>query len=132
MTIVDDQIATIGSVNFSSRSWTHDSELMVLFGGTGGTVPINEGEGDDNVARRVRCMRWMRHLGETSGAISRWPDALEPWKRLPSDGARVRPWTPTVNLLRQPERIGGLIDPAGTNLMLSEYLLAYSAVLDPG
>lgn len=134
MTIVDDRVATIGSLNFSNRSWTHDSEIIVSFAGTDGAVTISQGDtGDDadnNIVRRVRMMRWSRHLGRAAEVVSKLPDALGLWRSIPPT-ARVKPWTPPVNPLRPVEPMGGLVDPEGSDQMLSDYLLTYSTVLDP-
>ena len=114
MTIVDDAVATVGSVNFSNRSATHDSEIMISFGGNGGTVPV-EVYVDENIARKVRLMRWSRHLGQSPQQITDLPNAFARWRKLPSN--RVRPWVPKLNTL----------DP----VTYQAYLKAYSLVFDP-
>jgi phosphatidylserine/phosphatidylglycerophosphate/cardiolipin synthase-like enzyme len=97
MTIVDDQAVTVGSVNFSRRSWTHDSEVMVVLGGEGGNVPV-ESSWNDNIALKVRLLRWARHLGQDPGQITALPDAIARWQSIPRS-ARVRPWRPSLNLM---------------------------------
>jgi phosphatidylserine/phosphatidylglycerophosphate/cardiolipin synthase-like enzyme len=116
MTIADDQVVTVGSVNFSRRSWTHDSEVMVSLGGNGGTVPIDF-QGSGSIAHKVRLMRWARHLGLAPTAIDRWPDALAAWQKVPS-ASHVRPWKPS------------LINPLGPRT-LEVYKKVYDVVVDP-
>ena len=115
MTIVDDEIATVGSVNFSRRSWTHDSEVMASFGGTGGTVPVNLEQGNGSIVRKVRLMRWARHLNQAPAQIDRWPDALARWRNPQSN--HLRAWRPSLNLL----------DPITEPV----YQKTYDLVLDP-
>ena len=95
MTIADDAIATVGSVNFSNRSWYHDSELMLSIGGPGGRVS-GAGQSSGDVALKVRMMRWCRHLGQSPSQIPQFQDALVRWRSLPS-GSFVRPWYPFAN-----------------------------------
>lgn len=111
MTIVDDAIATVGSVNFSNRSWTHDSEIMILFGGNGGYVPVDSYV-DRNIARNVRLMRWSRHLGQSPGDIYQVSTALAYWRKITSN--HLRPWTPAA--------------PSGR---WKAYQPAYTLVFDP-
>jgi phosphatidylserine/phosphatidylglycerophosphate/cardiolipin synthase-like enzyme len=114
MTIVDDAVATVGSVNFSNRSATHDSEIMISFGGTGGSVPV-DAYVDVNIARKVRLMRWSRHLNQSPQQLSALSDAYARWRKLTSN--HVRPWAPQLNTL----------DP----VTYQAYLKAYSSILDP-
>jgi phosphatidylserine/phosphatidylglycerophosphate/cardiolipin synthase-like enzyme len=110
MTIADDAVVTIGSVNFSRRSHTHDSEIMVTMGG-----PASPGSAVD-IALQVRADRLARHLGTTPAAPPKLPDAIAALRRLPST-AKIRPWTPPPSTLGPKER--------------AVYRTAYDLVLDP-
>lgn len=97
MTIADDTVATVGSVNFSRRSHTHDSEIMAVFGGPAG------GDSEIDIALRVRADRWAGHLGVAPGDPPPLADAVAAFRRLPR-GALIRPWTPVPNTLSPAER----------------------------
>jgi phosphatidylserine/phosphatidylglycerophosphate/cardiolipin synthase-like enzyme len=98
MTIVDDQVVTVGSVNFSNRSWTHDSEVMLSIGGLGGVVLSVDSPPSASIAQQVRLLRWSRHLGQATDKVLPLPDALALWASLPRT-SRVRRWTPSLNLM---------------------------------
>ncbi|NUR28232.1 MAG: hypothetical protein HOV83_20725 [Catenulispora sp.] len=110
MTIADDAIVTVGSVNFSRRSHTHDSEIMATFGGPAG------GDANLDIALRIRADRWARHLGTKTGDPPPLPDALAAFRRLTST-ARIRTWAPMPNTL--------------TPAVRAVYRRAYDIVFDP-
>jgi len=110
MTIADDAIVTMGSVNFSRRSHSHDSEVMATLGG-----PISPDSNVD-IALQVRADRWARHLGVKPKEPPKIEDALAAFRRLPST-ARIRPWIPVASAMTAVER--------------AIYQRAYNAVLDP-
>jgi phosphatidylserine/phosphatidylglycerophosphate/cardiolipin synthase-like enzyme len=110
MTIADDVIVTMGSVNFSRRSHTHDSEIMATLGG-----PLSPDSKMD-IALKVRADRWARHLGTKPGNPPRLEDAIAAFRRLPGT-ARIRPWTPVASAMSAVER--------------AIYLRAYDIVIDP-
>ena len=94
--IADDAIVTMGSVNFSRRSHTHDSEIMATLGG-----PISVDSVD--IALQVRADRWGRHLGVKPKDPPKIEDALASFRRLPST-ARIRSWTPVASTMTPAER----------------------------
>jgi phosphatidylserine/phosphatidylglycerophosphate/cardiolipin synthase-like enzyme len=98
MTIADDAVATVGSVNFSRRSWSHDSEIMATLCGPKST------DGNESIALDIRINRWSRHLGRPRTDLARLPDALAIWRRLPST-ALVRAWTPLADKMSKSERL---------------------------
>jgi phosphatidylserine/phosphatidylglycerophosphate/cardiolipin synthase-like enzyme len=98
-TIADDIVATVGSVNFSRRSATHDSEIQIALGGS--TTTEN---GRSPLGREIRIRRWARHLGVSRERLMEIPDGLALWKRLPLT-ALVRSWTPTPNTMTAEERL---------------------------
>lgn len=84
--IVDDEVVTVGSVNFSNRSMYHDTEILAAVGG--------DAEDDDQPkshAARVRLTRWSRHLGVARQSILRIEDGIARWKALPTT-ALVKAW----------------------------------------
>jgi phosphatidylserine/phosphatidylglycerophosphate/cardiolipin synthase-like enzyme len=71
--IVDDVWATVGSNNFNTRSWTHDSELVaaVLDSERDGRAPVDPaglGDGARGLARRLRLELMREHLDRTDDA----------------------------------------------------------------
>jgi phosphatidylserine/phosphatidylglycerophosphate/cardiolipin synthase-like enzyme len=53
MTIVDDEFAVVGSMNYNRRSWTHDSEVVAAIHDT------LEGDGKAyHFAHRLRIASW--------------------------------------------------------------------------
>ncbi len=79
--VVDDVWTTVGSNNFNTRSWTHDSELVVaiLDGERDGRAPADPaglGDGARSVARRLRLELMGEHLGFADGAGE--ADLLDP------------------------------------------------------
>ena len=110
MTIADDIVVTMGSVNFSRRSHSHDSEVMATMGG-----PVAPGS-TVSIALQVRADRLARHLGVRPSEPPPLADAIAALRRLPST-ARIRPWTPVPSALGPTER--------------SFYNTAYNVVLDP-
>lgn len=92
MTIADDLIVTVGSVNFSRRSHTHDSEIMATFCG-----PVSP-DSKVEIALQVRTERWARHLGTKPTDSQPLPDTIAAFRRPPST-ARVRAWTPAPSAL---------------------------------
>ena len=65
--VVDDVWATVGSNNFNTRSWTHDSELLVAIldeerDGRAPEDPAGLGDGARGVARRLRLELMREHL----------------------------------------------------------------------
>lgn len=106
--IVDDTATMLGSMNFSNRSLTHDSEIMVTLAG--------DASDDDQpaaVAARLRLRRWARHLGVRSGEIETIGDGLAAWRRLRST-ALVRNWTPLTTPMSEGQKKDHrlLFDPA--------------------
>jgi len=102
MTIVDDIVATVGTVNFNNRSWTHDSEVLLTFGGSGGTVPVTwsgrvDGQINDNIVLKTRLMRWARHLDVSAETIVDWKVALTCWRKGQTNKVTrwEQPYTPT-------------------------------------
>lgn len=85
--LVDDAAASIGSVNFSNRSWYHDSEITAVVGGE-----ASDDAEPRAIAKRFRLARWSRHLGVDAKEIDNIQDAIHRWKELPRR-ALVRPWT---------------------------------------
>jgi phosphatidylserine/phosphatidylglycerophosphate/cardiolipin synthase-like enzyme len=99
--IIDDVWATVGSNNFNTRSWTHDSELVVAIldderDGRAPADPAGLGDGARGVARRLRLELMQEHLGLTDEASLLDPDraaqavraqatALDAWH---AEGAR--------------------------------------------
>lgn len=66
--VIDDVWATVGSNNFNTRSWTHDSELVcaVLDAERDGRAPADPGglgDGARGFARRLRLELMREHLG---------------------------------------------------------------------
>jgi hypothetical protein len=66
--VVDDVWAAVGSDNFNTRSWTHDSELTaaVLDSELDGRAPIDPGglgDGARRFARELRLAMMREHLG---------------------------------------------------------------------
>jgi phosphatidylserine/phosphatidylglycerophosphate/cardiolipin synthase-like enzyme len=98
LTIVDDVVAVVGSVNSSNRSWSHDSEVMLtLFdrSGPGGIDPSVW-----NSIRALRASIWQQHfkafstagppapLGNADEARFRWQNI---WLGRVTD-VQVRPY----------------------------------------
>lgn len=110
MTIADDAIVTIGSVNFSRRSHTHDSEIMATLGGPASA------DSNVDIALQVRADRWARHLGVKPKNPPKIEDAIAVFRRLPST-ALIRPWIPLPVAMSPVER--------------ALYQHAYDTVLDP-
>jgi hypothetical protein len=110
MTIADDVVVTMGSVNFSRRSHTHDSEIMATMGG-----PVSP-QSEVDIALQLRADRLARHLGISPDPPAKLTDAIAALRRLPST-ARIRPWTPLPSTLSARERV--------------VYRTAYDLVFDP-
>jgi phosphatidylserine/phosphatidylglycerophosphate/cardiolipin synthase-like enzyme len=89
LTIVDDAAFCVGSVNFSRRSWYHDSESLITV--TNGAQPSDANAAP--LARALRISRWNEHLGGSRGAAPDPRQALGEWNAV-SGAARVRPWRP--------------------------------------
>jgi hypothetical protein len=108
LTLADDTVAAVGSVNFSNRSSTHDSEIMVTVAGD-----ANDADEPKGHAVRVRLERWSRHLGVRKSEILALGDALAKWGRVPST-ALVKPWTPSLTPLtaQQNQLYTRVFDPA--------------------
>ena len=66
--VVDDEVAIVGSVNFSRRSWTHDSEIDAVIVDDNGpgvaAVPATWG-----APRRLRVDLWTQHLRLPGAAL---------------------------------------------------------------
>ncbi|MCX7922991.1 MAG: phospholipase D-like domain-containing protein [Clostridia bacterium] len=90
LTLTDDEVVTIGSVNCSNRSWYHDSEILV-------TVTGKAADNDEprSLAARLRLERWSRHLGVAKREVLNIGDGIARWNRLPST-ALVQKWTPEM------------------------------------
>jgi hypothetical protein len=110
MTIADDAIVTMGSVNFSRRSHTHDSEIMTTMGG------LVSSDSKVDIAMQVRAERWARHLGDKPATARKLEDAIAGFRRLPGT-AKIRPWTPAPSTMSAVER--------------AIYRRAYDIVFDP-
>ncbi|SYX81728.1 phospholipase D-like domain-containing protein [Paenibacillus alvei] len=93
LTLADDKVATVGSVNCSNRSWYHDSEILM-------TVVGDAGDQDEPraFAARLRLERWSRHLGLGKKELLNIGDGISKWGRLPFT-ALVKPWMPLLNPL---------------------------------
>lgn len=95
--IMDDAFCTIGSMNFSRRSTTHDSELSLGF--------YEPNPGPDGFAKRLRLRLWQRHLDLPASEQYLIDDPLESiakvWSRIPSSPDEIRSpggnrWKPSV------------------------------------
>ncbi|MHC1558967.1 phosphatase domain-containing protein [Actinomycetospora sp. C-140] len=139
--IVDDVWATVGSNNFNTRSWTHDSELTAAILDTERDArepadPGGLGDGARGLARRLRLELMREHLGvpEAEDALLLDPDraaatvraradALDAWhaggERGPRPPGRLRRHVPGHEQVRLTLRRRWIIDPA------------YRMVLDP-
>ncbi|NMO88354.1 phosphatase domain-containing protein [Actinomycetospora sp. TBRC 11914] len=137
--VVDDVWATVGSNNFNTRSWTHDSELVaaVLDADRDGRAPADPaglGDGARGLARRLRLELMREHLGRPDDTDLLDPDraaetvraraeALDAWHLGGAEGprppGRLRRHVPGHEQVRLTLRRRWLIDPA------------YRMVLDP-
>jgi phosphatidylserine/phosphatidylglycerophosphate/cardiolipin synthase-like enzyme len=137
--VVDDVWATVGSNNFNTRSWTHDSELVaaVLDSERDGRAPADPaglGDGARGLARRLRLELMREHLDLPDDTDLLDPDhaaatvraraaALDAWHAGGAHGARppgrLRRHVPGHEQVRLTLRRRWLIDPA------------YRMVLDP-
>jgi phosphatidylserine/phosphatidylglycerophosphate/cardiolipin synthase-like enzyme len=88
--IVDDEFASIGSVNSGRRSWTHDSEVTAGIYDTGSSTVLKY-----RLAHKLRIELWQEHLGMQSpqGAaeLSDGVASAVHWLS-PPPFARVRPY----------------------------------------
>ncbi|WP_433766240.1 phospholipase D-like domain-containing protein [Pseudomonas putida] len=98
LSISDDAVAMVGSMNFSNRSATHDSEMMVTL-----TGDSNDADKPTAIAARLRLQRWTRHLGVRPGEIESISDGLAAWRR-PRSTALVRAWVPSATPLSTVQR----------------------------
>ncbi|MDF2975374.1 MAG: phospholipase D/Transphosphatidylase [Actinomycetospora sp.] len=137
--VVDDVWATVGSNNFNTRSWTHDSELVAAIldderDGRAPADPAGLGDGARGLARRLRLELMREHLDLTDDTELLDPDhaaaavraqvaALEAWH---ADGAsgprppgRLRRHAPAHDQVRLTRRRRWITGPA------------YRRVLDP-
>ncbi|PGU15604.1 phospholipase D-like domain-containing protein [Bacillus thuringiensis] len=107
LVLADDEVASIGSVNCSNRSWYHDSEILVTV-----TGESNDNDEPRALATRLRLERWSRHLGVTKSELLNINDGIARWSRLPSN-ALVQQWIPSQRpLLNEQNRIYDLfLDP---------------------
>jgi phosphatidylserine/phosphatidylglycerophosphate/cardiolipin synthase-like enzyme len=102
--VVDDVWVTVGSNNFNTRSWTHDSELAAAIldddrDGRAPADPAGLGDGARGVARRLRLELMREHLGLPDDADLLDPDraartvraqaaALDAWHAEGTHGPR--------------------------------------------
>lgn len=86
--IVDDIIASVGSVNCSNRSWFHDTEISAII-----KTENSEIDKKKSLALLLRLERWKRHLQINSSDILRISDGVAKWKTL-SSSALVKRWIP--------------------------------------
>ena len=102
--VIDDIWCTVGSNNFNTRSWTHDSELTtaILDEERDGRAPADPGglgDGARTFARRLRLELMREHLGLTDDAGILDPDhaaelvrtrsaALDAWHAAGAQGPR--------------------------------------------
>jgi phosphatidylserine/phosphatidylglycerophosphate/cardiolipin synthase-like enzyme len=137
--VVDDVWATVGSNNFNTRSWTHDSELVAAVldeerDGRAPEDPAGLGDGARGLARRLRLELMREHLGVADDADLLDPDraaetvrararALDAWHAGGAPGARppgrLRSHAPGHEQVRPTRRQRWLTGPA------------YRMVLDP-
>lgn len=98
--IVDDEAACVGTLNYSRRSWTHDSEVMATVVDTAGpTFPPSANP--SAFAHELRTALWAEHLQVAPSAVTDLAAAKALWKTLPA-GARVRPYDPKAPIARLP------------------------------
>ena len=126
MCVIDDVWATIGSDNFSRRSWTHDSELSAVVVDRS-AVPLDAGtpeaaDPEVGFARRLRLTLAAEHLDRWSasagGSLAQMRDCVDPVAmyeayeqcaaRLDAwyDGGRVGPRPPGRLRRVQPPELG--------------------------
>ncbi len=137
--VVDDVWATVGSNNFNTRSWTHDSELVaaILDDERDGRAPEDPGglgDGARGLARRLRLELMREHLDLTEDTELLDPDhaaatvraqvaALDAWHADGTPGARppgrLRRHAPAHDQVRLTRRRRWITGPA------------YRRVLDP-
>jgi PLD-like domain len=112
--MVDDLAAIVGSVNFSNRSWYHDSELSVTLAQLPDSISRNKIAGIVSpIVPSIRIRRWSRHLGEEAkNCIFSIDNGISAWKSLPPK-ALVRSWKPEAITLNPAERafFESAIDP---------------------
>ncbi|MDD7966183.1 phosphatase domain-containing protein [Actinomycetospora lemnae] len=137
--VIDDVWATVGSNNFNTRSWTHDSELVAAVldeerDGRAPADPAGLGDGARGLARRLRLELMREHLDLPDDTDLLDPDqaartvraraaALDAWHadgaQRPRPPGRLRRHVPGHEQVRLTLRRRWLIDPA------------YRTVLDP-
>ncbi|NNC22193.1 peptidoglycan-binding protein [Corallococcus exiguus] len=96
--LVDDEVACIGTLNYSRRSWTHDSEVMASIIDTVGPTfpPVADASA---FAADLRTALWAEHLQVPAASVSDPAAAKSNWLTLPL-GARVRPYNPSAPVTR--------------------------------
>ncbi|WP_207787365.1 phosphatase domain-containing protein [Actinomycetospora cinnamomea] len=137
--VVDDVWATVGSNNFNTRSWTHDSELVtaILDDERDRRAPVDPGglgDGARGFARRLRLELMREHLGladdtaildpdQAAGTVRARAAALDAWHAAGARGARppgrLRRHTPAHEQVEVTRRRRWITGPA------------YRMVLDP-
>lgn len=96
--LVDDEAAFVGTLNYSRRSWTHDSEVMATVIDTGG--PSFPPAPDPSAfAADLRAALWAEHLQVPVSSVTDVGAAKSLWVTLPA-GARVRPYNPAAPIKR--------------------------------
>jgi hypothetical protein len=105
--LVDDEAAFVGTINYSRRSWSHDSEVMATVvdsRGPGGLGPL------PGFTPMLRQTLWSQHLGPSVpiGDVLDVAKALGHFRSLPSD-ARLVPYRHADPVTRR--RVAGRARP---------------------
>jgi phosphatidylserine/phosphatidylglycerophosphate/cardiolipin synthase-like enzyme len=118
-TLADDEVAIVGTVNFSARSFFHDSEISATV-----VHSVQPHAGTQTLAARLRQVRWAQHLNIDEAKTRDLRAAFLEWDRI-GPTSRVRRWTP-------PTVPAGAIFSLGRPLTSLEEDIAWKLVLDPG
>jgi phosphatidylserine/phosphatidylglycerophosphate/cardiolipin synthase-like enzyme len=86
--LVDDEAAIVGTVNYSRRSWTHDSEVAATVVDSRGAPGLGPLPG---FAALLRESLWADHLSLTGPEVRDLPTAVQKFRNLPP-GARLTPY----------------------------------------